>query len=122
MWKSIRSTGTALVLCAFSTAASSQAPAIDVTLLDLDELAGNGATDATILDANYDERALTVRFESDDETARVIVPEAAEIVQMAPNNIERPVDLTQLNPGDEVTLTAVEVDDALHLRIVGSAS
>lgn len=123
MRKFIAPTAAWIMSCAFTTGALAQVAHTDLLVVDVEDFADGEVREAEIIDANYDERTLTVRFESDKETAELVVPENAEIMLSSPpNDIQREVDLIQLNPGDEIELQALEVEGVLHLHIVGIAS
>lgn len=118
-----RSTAATALACLFGAAALAQSPDADVLVLDVDDLADGDTMEAEIMAADYDDRTLTVRFESGNEIARLIVPENADLVQMGPNNLaEREMRITDLHSGDRIEIEGVEVEGVLRLRIVGVES
>lgn len=112
---------TTLSLAALGLLAASafaQPPRIEVPELESDRLVDEGLVEAEILAADYDARTLTLRLEATDETAKVIVPEGADIFVTGDNNVEREVELTTLRPGDKINLQAVVIEGVVQLRIV----
>jgi len=117
-----RSTAAIALSCIFATAAIAQSQT-DALVFKISDLADSGAMEANIVETDYDNRTLTVRFESDNEMAKLVVPDDAEIVQMGPNNLaERPMGLHDLHSGDQIKVEGVEIDGAIRLRIIGVES
>jgi hypothetical protein len=118
-----RSTAAIALSCIFATAAIAQSSQTDALVFEISDLAGSGAMEAHIVETDYDNRTLTVRFESGNKMARLVVPDDAEIVQMGPNNLaERPMRFSDLHSGDQIEVEGVEIDGAVRLRIIGIES
>jgi len=109
-------------LCLLAAAASAQVSTTEIPELESDRLVDEGLVEAKILDVDYDERMLTVRFDANHETARLIVPRNADIFRTFPNNLERRIELSDLRPGDDISVQAVVVEGIIHLHIIGLAS
>lgn len=104
----------------FTPAAIAESPQTDVLVCEVEDLAEGDTIEAQILEVDYDQRTLTVRFGSDNELARLIVPRSAEIVQTGPNDLaERPMEFNDLHAGARIELEGVKVEGAIRLRIVG---
>jgi hypothetical protein len=121
MSTTIGKTGTLLAAYLLAGAAFGQAQQVDVTVFDTHRLNEHGMMEAEILSADYDNRTLTVRLEAENETARLIVPEGTEIIETAPNDIERPIELSDLSPGEAIHIEGIEIDGIMRFRIVGMA-
>jgi hypothetical protein len=105
-----------------SATALAQLHSSPIPELEIDGLVDNGMVGAQILEVDGDARTLTVQFDENDETARVVVPEGAEIFETGPNDLEHRINLDELNAGDNVMLQTLVVEDVIRLRIIGVAS
>ena len=89
-----------------------------IPVLQLEHVVDMGPFEARILETQPEDRTLTVRLDSNNEEARLIVPRNADIVRTFPNDIERDIELDQLDPGDKIMVEGVEVDGIIELHIV----
>jgi hypothetical protein len=114
---------TALVLSMFTATALAQSlSTTEVPELESEQLVDEGLVAAKILEIDSEDRMLVVRFEENQETARLFVPESADIIRTFPNNVQRDIELSELSPGDNIELQAVVIEEVLHLTIIGIAA
>ncbi|MDX1562030.1 MAG: hypothetical protein R3305_03850 [Gammaproteobacteria bacterium] len=99
---------------------SAQAQLASDVIVVSGEFVDNGPVDATILEADYDARTLTVRLDGSSDPATLLIPEEAEIVLTGANNLERKIEIDELNVGDDIKIEGFEVDGVVHIRIVGA--
>jgi hypothetical protein len=98
------------------------ATAQEIRELKFDALVKTGMMNAEILEMMPDERMLTVRLEETEEMATLIVPEDSDIIRTFPNNIEREIELSDLNVGDMITVEGYEVEGVARIRIIELAA
>jgi hypothetical protein len=113
---------TTLASCFIAATAIAQTPPPEVPQLESDRLVNEGLIEAKILNIDTEHRMMTVRFDDTNDTAKVIVPENAEIIRTYANDLRREIELKDLDAGDNVSLQAFEVEGVIQLRIIGLPS
>lgn len=115
-----KTAGLLLTLCMLAAAAVAQTPPAEVPELESDQLVDEVMGEAQILEMNSDERTMTVRFDETKETATLIFPESAYIALTFPNEMERRIELDELNVGDKIMVQGFVVDEVVGLNIIGA--